>query len=59
VNDISRSDIGFDSEQNEVAIVYEGGERRVPRAAKEEVAAKVLDFVQESRTSAEPERQNR
>jgi phosphopantothenoylcysteine decarboxylase/phosphopantothenate--cysteine ligase len=59
VNDISRSDIGFDSEQNEVTIVHDAGERRVPRATKDEVAAEVLDFVQELRTADERERQKR
>jgi phosphopantothenoylcysteine decarboxylase / phosphopantothenate---cysteine ligase len=59
VNDISRSDIGFDAEQNEVSIVHEGGERHVPRATKEEVAAEVLDFVQELRIAADREGQKR
>jgi phosphopantothenoylcysteine decarboxylase/phosphopantothenate--cysteine ligase len=43
VNDISRPDIGFDSVANEVVIVTAEGERRVPRASKEEVADAVLD----------------
>jgi phosphopantothenoylcysteine decarboxylase/phosphopantothenate--cysteine ligase len=45
VNDISRRDIGFDSEANEVVIVSAAGERRVPRAGKEQVADAVLDEV--------------
>jgi phosphopantothenoylcysteine decarboxylase/phosphopantothenate--cysteine ligase len=45
VNDISRKDIGFDSEANEVVIVTLDAERRVPRAAKTEVADAVLDEV--------------
>ncbi len=49
VNDISRPDIGFESEANEVVIVTAGGERRVPRASKEEVAEAVLDEVQRHR----------
>lgn len=43
VNDISREDIGFDADANEVVIVTPEGERRVPRATKEEVADAVLD----------------
>jgi phosphopantothenoylcysteine decarboxylase/phosphopantothenate--cysteine ligase len=43
VNDISRPDIGFDAECNEVVIVTEDGERRVPRSSKEQVADAVLD----------------
>jgi phosphopantothenoylcysteine decarboxylase/phosphopantothenate--cysteine ligase len=43
VNDISRSDIGFDSGANEVMIVTATGEQRVPRSSKEKVADAVLD----------------
>ena len=45
-NDISRPEIGFDSERNEVTIVTAEGERAVPESAKEEVAEAVLDEVQ-------------
>jgi phosphopantothenoylcysteine decarboxylase / phosphopantothenate---cysteine ligase len=45
VNDISRADIGFDSEANEVTIVTAAGERPVARAAKAAIAAAVLDEV--------------
>jgi phosphopantothenoylcysteine decarboxylase / phosphopantothenate---cysteine ligase len=46
VNDISRSDIGFEADANEVVIVAEDHEQRVPRASKEDVADAVLDEVQ-------------
>ena len=46
VNDISRGDIGFEEDFNEVTIVTALGERHVPRAPKPEVAAAVLDEVQ-------------
>jgi phosphopantothenoylcysteine decarboxylase / phosphopantothenate---cysteine ligase len=45
-NDVSRAEIGFDSELNEVVIVERDGERRVPLAPKEEVAAAILDRVE-------------
>jgi phosphopantothenoylcysteine decarboxylase/phosphopantothenate--cysteine ligase len=45
VNDISRSDIGFEIDANEVTIVGRGGDEAVARASKAEVAAKVLDAV--------------
>ena len=45
VNDISRSDIGFDADANEVTILTARGERHVARAAKAEVAREVLDAV--------------
>jgi phosphopantothenoylcysteine decarboxylase / phosphopantothenate---cysteine ligase len=46
VNDISRTDIGFDVAENEVTIVATDGESHVEKASKAEVAAAVLDFVQ-------------
>jgi phosphopantothenoylcysteine decarboxylase/phosphopantothenate--cysteine ligase len=51
VNDISRSDIGFEVEANEVTILSVDAEgqierREVPRAAKAEVAEAILDAVQ-------------
>jgi phosphopantothenoylcysteine decarboxylase/phosphopantothenate--cysteine ligase len=45
VNDISRSDIGFDVDANEVTIVGRSGDEAVPIAGKAEIAAKVLDAV--------------
>ncbi len=44
-NDVSRSDIGFDAEDNEVVLVTERGERTVGKRSKTEVAAAVLDEV--------------
>jgi phosphopantothenoylcysteine decarboxylase/phosphopantothenate--cysteine ligase len=49
VNDISRGDIGFDAEANEVLIITAGGERAIPRAVKERVAEAVLDEVDHQR----------
>ena len=49
VNDISRSDIGIGAERNEVAILTAAGEQHVPRAAKAEVAAAILDAVERLR----------
>ncbi len=55
VNDISRSDIGFNSADNEVVILTrDGAERRVPRAAKERVAAAILDELERLAAGAEP-----
>jgi phosphopantothenoylcysteine decarboxylase/phosphopantothenate--cysteine ligase len=42
-NDVGRSDIGFDSDQNEVVLVTRAGERTVAKAPKEAIAAAVLD----------------
>ena len=45
-NDVSRPDIGFDTEENEVVVVSEDGERSLPKAPKREIAAAVLDEVE-------------
>ena len=42
-NDVSRSDIGFDSRENEVVIVSRGGDRRVSKTSKAAIAAAILD----------------
>ena len=52
VNDISRSDIGFEGADNEVTIVTGSGERHVPRTGKEQVAAEILDEVARLRDEA-------
>jgi phosphopantothenoylcysteine decarboxylase / phosphopantothenate---cysteine ligase len=52
VNDVSRSDIGFDSSENEVTIVLADGEWEVGRRPKAEVAAAILDQVERLRTPA-------
>jgi phosphopantothenoylcysteine decarboxylase / phosphopantothenate---cysteine ligase len=52
VNDISRTDIGFDAERNEVTILTAAGERAVAMASKEEIAAAILDEVETLRARA-------
>jgi phosphopantothenoylcysteine decarboxylase / phosphopantothenate---cysteine ligase len=51
-NDVSRPEIGFDSEQNEVTIVEPGGDHHVAVAAKEEVADAILERVEALRGRA-------
>jgi phosphopantothenoylcysteine decarboxylase/phosphopantothenate--cysteine ligase len=46
VNDVSRPEIGFESEDNEVHIVEPDSEHRVPLASKEDVADAILDQVE-------------
>ncbi|HTX09429.1 MAG TPA: bifunctional phosphopantothenoylcysteine decarboxylase/phosphopantothenate--cysteine ligase CoaBC [Solirubrobacteraceae bacterium] len=54
INDISRSGVGFDAEENEVTILTaDGGERHVPRSRKEQVARAVLDEVERLRAARE------
>ncbi len=45
-NDVSRTEIGFDSDANEVTIVERGGEEHVSLRSKELVAEAVLDRVE-------------
>jgi phosphopantothenoylcysteine decarboxylase/phosphopantothenate--cysteine ligase len=52
VNDISRSDIGFDAADNEVTIVTAADETHVALASKAAVARAVLDTVMRLRASA-------
>jgi len=56
VNDISRSDIGFDSVDNEVTIITTSGETHVARTSKAQVAHAVLDAVIELRVAAPAQR---
>jgi phosphopantothenoylcysteine decarboxylase/phosphopantothenate--cysteine ligase len=46
-NDVSREDIGFDSEDNEVVLVGANGERSVAKAAKDRIAAAIVDAAEE------------
>jgi phosphopantothenoylcysteine decarboxylase/phosphopantothenate--cysteine ligase len=46
-NDVSREDIGFDSDENEVVLVTAGSERRVDKAPKERIAATIVDTAEE------------
>jgi phosphopantothenoylcysteine decarboxylase/phosphopantothenate--cysteine ligase len=45
-NDVGRSDIGFDSPENEVTLITADGDRLVPRAPKSIIAAVVLDEIE-------------
>ena len=42
-NDVSRSDIGFDTTDNEVTIVGAAGDLLVPKGSKAAVASAILD----------------
>jgi phosphopantothenoylcysteine decarboxylase/phosphopantothenate--cysteine ligase len=44
-NDVSRSDIGFDTDDNEVVLVGREGERRIEKAPKRQIAGAILDEV--------------
>ena len=46
-NDVSRDDIAFDAEDNEVVLVAAGTERRVAKAPKDRIAAAIVDAAEE------------
>jgi phosphopantothenoylcysteine decarboxylase/phosphopantothenate--cysteine ligase len=52
LNDVSRSEIGFESAENEVVIVESSGEHAVPLASKEAVADAILDRIEAIRASS-------
>jgi phosphopantothenoylcysteine decarboxylase/phosphopantothenate--cysteine ligase len=46
-NDVSREDIGFDAADNEVVIIEPGGERVLPKASKDRIAAAIVGRAEE------------
>ena len=48
-NDVSDSSIGFDSNNNEVTLITEKEELKIPKTSKEKVARKIVQFI--SKTS--------
>jgi phosphopantothenoylcysteine decarboxylase/phosphopantothenate--cysteine ligase len=52
VNDISRSDIGFDSDDNEVTVVTREGDRPLAKAPKPVVARAIVDVIEELRATS-------
>ncbi|HST54888.1 MAG TPA: bifunctional phosphopantothenoylcysteine decarboxylase/phosphopantothenate synthase [Solirubrobacteraceae bacterium] len=54
VNDISRTDIGFDVDANEVTILTAAGAQQVARASKASIAEAILNAVQQLREGGEP-----
>jgi phosphopantothenoylcysteine decarboxylase/phosphopantothenate--cysteine ligase len=52
VNDISQESIGFEADENEVTVVTASGESQIPRQSKGQVAALLLDRLQELRSRA-------
>jgi len=45
-NDVARPGIGFDAAENAVTLITQGGERAVPKAPKDEIAASILDALE-------------
>jgi phosphopantothenoylcysteine decarboxylase/phosphopantothenate--cysteine ligase len=45
VNDVSDSTIGFNSDENAVTLIWEGGEEQLPRAGKDPLAAAIINRI--------------
>jgi len=45
VNDVSRTDIGFNTDDNDVTVIWAAGEERLPKGSKAAIAASILDRV--------------
>jgi phosphopantothenoylcysteine decarboxylase / phosphopantothenate---cysteine ligase len=46
-NDVSREDVGFDSDDNEVVLIGADGERHIAKAPKDRIAAAIVDRAEE------------
>jgi phosphopantothenoylcysteine decarboxylase/phosphopantothenate--cysteine ligase len=46
-NDVSRADVGFDADDNEVTLVSAAGERLLEKAPKDRIAAAIVDTAEE------------
>lgn len=46
-NDVSRADIGFETEENEVVLISAAGERRIAKAPKDQIATAIVDTAEE------------
>ena len=44
-NDVSNSAIGFDSDNNEITVIWRGGKKRLPMAGKEQIAHQLINLI--------------
>ena len=47
-NDVGRADVAFGSDENEVTVFWPGGEERLPRMLKTEVAARLVAIISQA-----------
>jgi len=52
VNDVSRTDIGFDSPDNELSILWRDGRRDLPKSSKQQLAVRILETIAELRPAS-------
>ncbi len=53
-NDVSRKDIGFDSQENEVLLVYPENTKTLPKDRKEHLAEHLMKIIEELSANAHP-----
>jgi phosphopantothenoylcysteine decarboxylase/phosphopantothenate--cysteine ligase len=46
VNDVSRPDIGFNTDENDVTVIWDGGEERLPKGPKSAIAAAIVERIE-------------
>ncbi len=44
-NDVSRKDIGFDNEDNEVTVYWQGGEKKLEKSSKQKIARQLISII--------------
>ncbi len=54
VNDVSDARIGFDSEENEVTLIWETGEQVLKKASKELISQSIISSIAQSLSGVEP-----
>ena len=54
LNDVSNAAIGFDSAENAVTLIHDGGEQVFSKASKDAIATAVVDEVAHLYTAAQP-----
>jgi phosphopantothenoylcysteine decarboxylase/phosphopantothenate--cysteine ligase len=52
LNDVSRADVGFEAEENEVWVITAGGQEHLARAPKARIAEGILDAIERLRMGA-------
>lgn len=53
-NDVSKANIGFDSNENELLVLWPNGEMRLPIASKEKIARQLISLIAEQFLASQP-----
>ena len=55
-NDVSRTDIGFDAQDNEAVLLWAGGEQALPQMSKQQLAVRILEAAAKRMSEVPPRR---